>query len=162
MRAQIFQPEDAFHRQAVQMLEQGEGCGGQLVPRRRLVGASQPSGDRPFEQRQTFLGGDGLEQPQDAFFLHRLDDDERMARTDQGAEIMHTRGERHQRAMLARRPRPSKKTGDCYGERDAGAGMDLAQRKPMVAERWSGGAPLRVAVRSMIDLLFHDPPRRLL
>jgi hypothetical protein len=32
----------------------------------------------------------------------------------------------------------------------------------MVADRWSGGAPLRVAVRSMIALLFHDPPRRLL
>jgi hypothetical protein len=29
----------------------------------------------------------------------------------------------------------------------------------MVGERWSGGAPLRVAVRSIIGLLFQEPPR---
>lgn len=39
---------------------------------------------------------------------------------------------------------------------------DCAQRKPTVAERWSGAAPLRVAVRSMMILLFHEPPRTLL
>ena len=37
--------------------------------------------------------------------------------------------------------------------------MDFAQRNPMVGARWSGGAPLRVAARSIIGLLFHDPPR---
>lgn len=40
--------------------------------------------------------------------------------------------------------------------------VDCAQRNPMVADRWSGPEPLRVAVRSMIGLLFHEPPRTLL
>ena len=36
---------------------------------------------------------------------------------------------------------------------------DCAHRKPIVADRWSGLKPLRVAVRSMMILLFHEPPR---
>ena len=36
---------------------------------------------------------------------------------------------------------------------------DRAQRKPIVADRWSGLKPLRVAVRSMMILLFQEPPR---
>ena len=39
---------------------------------------------------------------------------------------------------------------------------DCAHRNPIVAERWSGVEPPRVAVRSMTWLLFHDPPRTLL
>ena len=38
----------------------------------------------------------------------------------------------------------------------------FAQRKPMVAARWSGTAPLRVAARRIDGLLLHDPPRTLL
>lgn len=40
--------------------------------------------------------------------------------------------------------------------------VDFAQRKPTVGERWSGGAPPRVAARSMWGLLFQEPPRTLL
>jgi hypothetical protein len=62
--------------------------------------------------------------------------------------------------MLARGWGAAKKSGDCYGAVGAGWADDFAQRKPIVAERWSGGAPLRVAARNMMGLLFHDPPRR--
>src|SRR5215475_10271658 len=41
----------------------------------------------------------------------------------------------------------------------SGLGRDWAQRKPIVADRCSGLEPLRVAVRSMMILLFHEPPR---
>jgi len=40
--------------------------------------------------------------------------------------------------------------------------VDFAQRKPMVGERWSGGAPPRVAARSMGGSLLQEPPRTLL
>jgi hypothetical protein len=36
---------------------------------------------------------------------------------------------------------------------------DRAQRNPMVAACWLGGAPLLVAVRNNAGALFHDPPR---
>lgn len=37
--------------------------------------------------------------------------------------------------------------------------MDRAQRNPIVVVRWSGDAPLLVAVRSNAGALFQDPPR---
>lgn len=40
--------------------------------------------------------------------------------------------------------------------------FDCAQRKPMVAERWSGTAPFRLGVRKRLGWLFHEPPRTLL
>lgn len=36
---------------------------------------------------------------------------------------------------------------------------DRAQRKPIVAARWFGEAPLLVAVRNNTGVLFHEPPR---
>lgn len=37
--------------------------------------------------------------------------------------------------------------------------VDFTQRNPMVGERCSGKAPPRVAVRSIMGLLFQEPPR---
>lgn len=63
--------------------------------------------------------------------------------------------------MLARWWSVTKKTAVYYLGFGAVSAADFAQRNPTVADRCSGGEPLRVAVRSMITLLFHDPPRTL-
>lgn len=53
-------------------------------------------------------------------------------------------------------------TGRHFCRCDQRQARDFAQRKPIVADRWSGGAPPRVAARSIWGLLFQDPPRTLL
>ena len=143
------------------MLKQRQRSGCHFAERGAVVGAGEALCDGPLEQRHALLCGHGLQQGQHALFLHRLNDDQWMAGADQGAEVVDAGCQGHTNAMLACEVRVTKRTGVCYLGSGAGAATDFAQRKPIVAERCAGGEPLRVAVRSMMILLFHDPPRTL-
>ncbi|SPP65847.1 hypothetical protein NITLEN_40320 [Nitrospira lenta] len=161
MGDKIFQPKDGFDRQPIQVLKQREGSRRHLAECGAVVGAGEALCDGPFEQRHPLLGGHGLQQGQHALFLHRLNDDQWVTGADQGAEVMDAGCQGHTSAMLACEVRVTKRTDICYLDSGAVLDTDFAQRKPMVAERCAGGEPLRVAVRSMMILLFHDPPRTL-
>ena len=56
MRDEIFEPEDSFYGQPVEMLEQGQRCGGHFAECRSVVVPGESSGDGPLEQRHPFLG----------------------------------------------------------------------------------------------------------
>lgn len=112
VRGEVLEPEDAFNRQSMEMLKDGEGRGGQLAEALSFFWPGEPSRNRPLEQRHPFLGGHGLEQGQHPVFFHGLDDNERVGGADQGAEIMHGRGEGHRSVMLPRGSQLTKQRDD--------------------------------------------------
>ena len=88
MWCEIFEPEDRLDCQALQMLEESQGCGRHFAQCGYVVGPGEASRDGPFEQRHTFLGGNGLQQRPYPLLFHRFDDNQRVARANEGAEIV--------------------------------------------------------------------------
>jgi hypothetical protein len=71
------------------MLENRQRCGGHFTERRAIVVPGESSGDGPFEQRHAFLGGNRSQQRQDPLLFYCLNDDQRVAGTNEDAEIMY-------------------------------------------------------------------------
>lgn len=89
----IFEPEQGFYGQSVEVLKDRQRGGRHLIDALPLVLPGEAPGNRPFEQRHAFLRRHGLKQRQHPLFFHRLDDDQGVAGANQCAEIVHARRE---------------------------------------------------------------------
>ncbi|MEK7305376.1 MAG: hypothetical protein AAB034_04415, partial [Nitrospirota bacterium] len=114
MRRKIFQPEDRFDRQPIQVLKQRQRSRRHLAERGAVVGAGEALCDGPFEQRHALLCGHGLQQAQHALFFHRLNHDQWMTGADQSAEVVDAGCQGHKNVMLACEVRVTKRTDVCY------------------------------------------------
>ncbi len=72
----------------MKMLKDCQRGRGEFAQGLAFLGAGEPSGDRPFEERHPFLGCDGLQEGQDPFLFHCFNNDKGVRRTDQCTEIM--------------------------------------------------------------------------
>jgi hypothetical protein len=113
VRRQIFEPEDRFDGQSVEMLEERRRSGGEFVDGLGVVAPRQAAGDRPFEQWHPFLRRHGLEEGEHALLFHRFDHDKRMGGANESTEIVHAGGDRHRCDMLSRGRLLTKQRGDC-------------------------------------------------